>query len=385
MKIKIIKSIAVVLCAVIFMMVLKSCKKIGEEDNTTNQKTKEEIIADFKLKNPNVGAETITRINQKFSYSYYGDKKGIERMVGIKGNEKKSGLNNTSEFTHCSSGFCPDPLDSYQLYDPEQELYSMGRYYFCSTGTSDISFTWDISVPNTIVAANPLNSAQKSVGKVWLKSSTNVIITSNPAIIPTITLVGTDPNCAAHNIYRVVYTLKGVPQEEFSNNPGYKLVTQVLLFYGCNDYIQYYLSPVSTYATSSTYGGVDVDGSGSILGPCLRNDRCYTNGPSPTYATVIGGYTFCTYTPAYPTDLQRYEYRKKTSLTSDDWANQSGTIYWGDDPSTLTPTHDFSPYIGFLQLTNMTVGSGTWIVRYQNVMTTPCSPSAPWREEVYTF
>lgn len=72
-------------------------------------------------------------------------------------------------------------------------------------------------------------------------------------------------------------------------------------------------------------------------------------------------------------------------LTSDDWANQSGTIYWGDDPSTLTPTHDFSPYIGFLQLTNMTVGSGTWIVRYQNVMTTPCSPSAPWREEVYTF
>ncbi|MBS1758122.1 MAG: hypothetical protein JSU03_12685 [Bacteroidetes bacterium] len=389
MKIKILKLIAVSACAISFIFALKSCKKIDSKNNISNQKTKEEIIADFKAKNPNIGIETITQINEKFAYSYYADKNGVEHLIGKRDGTANSDIATTSGFTHCSSKFCPDPTDADgtgQIYDPEQQVNSMGRFYFCTRGTSDISFSWNISVPNTFVSANPLNSAQKSVGKIWLKTSANATIISNLAIIPSITLLGTDPNCSFHNIYRVDYTLANIPQSLFSNNPGYKFSTQVLIYFGCNDYMQYYLSPLSTYTNTSTYGGVEQGGNGSFLSPCQRTDICYTNGPSPTYATVIGGYTFCTYLPAYPTNLQRYEYRKKTSLTSNAWSSQSSNILWGRNPSTDSLIHDMSPYTGFLRLDSMTVGSGTWIVRYRNVTTpTDCSPESPWIEEVYTF
>lgn len=287
-------------------------------------------------------------------------------------------------FTHCSSNFCPDPTSG-DIYDPDQVVTSIGRAYYCTKGTSDITVSWSISVPNTFVAS--ISATQKSIGKIYIKTSSNVNILSNTAIIPSIVYVGVDPNCSVHNVYNVSYSFTDIPQTTFDQNPGYKIVTQVLLYYGCNNNISFYSSPAATYSSISTYGGVVTDGSGGILSACYRTDRCYTSIPSTSipYSQVFGGYTLCTYLPAYPTDKQRYEYRKKTSTTSNAWSAQTSVPEWALDPNTNVPTHDLSPYTGVLKMPDMITGSGTWIVRYQNVMNTPCSPDALWKEEVYTF
>lgn len=74
MKIQILKMTMAAICIVAFAMVLKSCKKVDQHGDTLTPKTKEQMIAEFKAQNPNLGVEFFNQVNQRFTYSYYEDK-----------------------------------------------------------------------------------------------------------------------------------------------------------------------------------------------------------------------------------------------------------------------------------------------------------------------
>lgn len=114
--------------------------------------------------------------------------------------------------------------------------------------------------------------------------------------------------------------------------------------------------------------------------PCNRIDKVYILTPqqgSNAPTVVNGNYSaICTHPSGFTyIDKHQLEYRKVTSNTSLKWEDQGntstvyGNVPLGQSTQSLTLEALGSMITSAGYLTNMTYGSGKWLVRYRNIHT----------------
>ena len=317
------------------------CKK-----TTKAEKQFDEVAAKaaIKAKIQAERSEQILIVDQKADFFTYTNKAGIEKKV----------YDNTSNLnTNCAGGVnCAN-------YDPgnnEIEVPSVPYIKYISrlnncasgsnTGKSDVTVIWEMSVPYDLVLQNPNNANQKSKGTIRFKNYNNgTIVSTFSNLIPTLTNLGVDPDCAVSVIYQFKIKVLNVDNANF--NQGIQIQSSFISYTNCSEFIN-----ITAPFTSSIW---NFDGS-TATQPCLRTDKVYMNpntGPNNCMSAAgVGNNYNCSfpYGYVYP-NFHVLEYKLNSSTT------------W----NTLSP---FGPY-DIVFINAMIPGTGLWNVRYKNRVTSP--------------
>ena len=287
---------------------------------------------------------------------------------------------------HAVNATAPNASDLYVV----AALDYIKWYYSCGVG-HDLSATWSISAPFDLSIQHPGNNSY-SFGNIRIKNSGgSVLITSGNLGNGNLTIenLGTDPNCTANDLFRVIYTWENVSDSYF---PGNLVEAQLTVYNDCsltNNTTTIGCTGATPYSTSSA----DVFSS-----PCDRTDQAWVNPytGSNNCATISGAYVICTPPSGFSaTDEHQIEYREMDNLLSFEWNDQTTTIYQGRIPGSGSPgtfINVLNSYSGVLELTNMITGD--WLVRYRNKNDPGCNWSgtelnlgatwnSPWHLEIW--
>lgn len=256
---------------------------------------------------------------------------------------------------------CENTDDPSELV-PEATLLSCTRSFNCGSAsqTSTLTVTWQLSLPYTILAENPLNSTLKSKGRIRFKTSAGSVFYSNTNITPiTITNLGLDPNCSEHTLFRVSYSISGIDNDFFDDD---NILENGMFFYHDCEIANY----VNTINYQSTYTW-NIPGPSSS--PCTRTDKVWITPGTGSGGTVqalgVGNTIGCTNPSSWISpDIQYMEY----------WNNI--------DPSTVY-TASIGP-LGIYTMTETTPSSGDWTIRYRNEMTSSPVCQGPWFYEYFS-
>lgn len=348
------------LLALFSVIILHSCKKNDTANNDlSGDEAKAKAIKAIQEKYGSISAPEMYAV-YKVANGFYINKNGDEVPIV----KQHSGI----QFVQACDKNCNTAADPSEL-DLVYTLSYVQRFFYCgSTTGSEVTATWDISVPYTVLPQNPYNAALKSKGRMRFKNSSGQILTSNTNLQPiSITSIGADPNCGSNFLYTVTYTWNGVADSYFSN--GNTLECSLFAYDDCDLTNNNYLT---SWIQAAVYPG-----SGTYALPCSRIDKVWVNPSigttSSQCATAGGAYVTC---PSYPsgftpTTSQQVEYRKRDNTTSFNWVDQSSTVYNGETSPGTTVSATVSSCCGVLSLRNMYQGQSTygWLVRYRNVYT----------------
>jgi hypothetical protein len=283
-------------------------------------------------------------------------------------------------------GTAPNASDLYVVATLEYIKW----YYSCGVG-HDLSATWTISAPYDLLLQHPGNSAY-SFGNIRIKTSGGSVLTTSGNLGSgnlTIENLGTDPNCNANDLFRVIYTWHDVSDTYF---PGNLAEAQLTVYNDCSltsNTTVIGWSGAPPYSTSSA----DV-----FTGPCDRTDQAWVNpysGPN-NCATIAGAYVVCA--PPFgfqDTDAHQIEYREIDNGLSFEWDQQTSTVFNGHVPASGTPgtyTNVLNAWTDVLELEEMKTGD--WMVRYRNRYNPGCNWSGsdlnlnvtwngPWHLEIW--
>lgn len=346
--------------AVVLISILHSCKKNDQtKDIPATDQSNASVIKALKEKYGNVSTPLVYPV-YKVADGFYVNANGEE--IPIK--NKRSGA---QLILGCDKD-CNTASDPSEL-DLVYTLSYVQRFFYCgSTTGSEVTATWDISVPYTVLGANPNNPSILSKGRMRFKNSSGSILISNTNLTPiSITANGADPNCGSNFLYTVTYTWSGVADSYFSN--GNTLECSLFAYNDCDLTGNNYLT---SWVQAAVYSG-----SGTYALPCSRIDKVWVNpstgSNSSQCATAAGAYVTC---PSYPSGFtpttdQQVEYRKRNNSSSFNWDDQSSTVYNGEISPGTTLSATVSACCGVLSLRNMYQGQSTygWLVRYRNVYT----------------
>jgi hypothetical protein len=342
------------------LVILNSCRKSdSDKKDPASKQAKADAVKAIQKKYGNISTPTVYPV-YKSADGFYVNANGEE--IPIK--KRLSGIQSTLSCNmDCNTASDPSDLDL--VYTLSHVL----RFFYCgSTTGSQITATWNISVPYTVLDAHPTNSTLKSKGRMRFKNSQGQILTSNTNLQPiSITANGADPNCGSNFLYTVTYTWSGVADSYFSN--GNTLECSLFAYNDCD-------LTGNNYLTSWVLAAV-YPGSGTYALPCSRIDKVWVNNStgsnSGQCATAGGAYLTC---PSYPsgftpTASQQVEYRKRDNASSFNWTDQTSTVYNGEVAPGTTVSPTVSACCGVLSLRNMYQGQSTtgWLVRYRNVYT----------------
>lgn len=351
------------LTAISFMAILNSCKRNKELlSEPSVEQVKAATIKALQDKYGNVSAPIVYPID-KIADGFYINKNGLEIPI-IKQHSGIQSVNSCS--FDCNTASDPSDLDLVYTLDYVQ------RFFYCgSTTGSEITATWQISVPYTIYPENQVNSTLKSKGRMRFKNSSGTILISNTNLQPiNITSNGADPYCSSNFLYTVTYKWSGVADSYFSS--GNTLECSLFAYNNCD-------LTGNNYLTSWVSAAVFPNGSGTYALPCSRIDKVWVNPSTGTSssqcATAAGAYITC---PSYPsgfttTTSQQVEYRIRDNSSSYRWTDQSpsSTVYNGTPVGTGSTSPIVSACCGVLNLDHIYQGASTygWLVRYRNVYT----------------
>jgi hypothetical protein len=232
------------------------------------------------------------------------------------------------------------------------------RNYECGSATlSSLTARWVISVPFTPLLADPNNPSNLSYGVISMYPFMGSPSTSGNLTDITLRNIGADPNCATNDLYEVSYEYKLADNLIFGDYASASLT----LYNDCS--LVGNVESAGPVVANPTPGAPSED---PFLDPCERVDKVWVNpGTGGSAAAALGSYSICSSFPSgfISTTYQQVEWRLMTS-GSTHWDDQSSTVY--TLPSGGSTPYLFSAYTGFQSLTNMTNGSGTWLVRYRN-------------------
>lgn len=351
-----------------------SCnKKDSTHTNKTAAQEKENAIKRIQQKYGSVAVPEVYAVN-KIADGFYVNPNGEEIPLRKKNTGTQSVLTCTFD---CNTATDPSDLDL---------TYTLGyiqRFFYCgSTMGSEVTATWFISVPYTVLLQNPYNPALKSKGRMRFLNSSGGLITSNTNLQPiTITANGPDPNCGTNFLYTVTYKWSSVADSYFSN--GNILECSLFAYNDCD-------LTANNYLTSWTKARV-FQGTGTYAQPCNRIDKVWYNvstGNTPSQCATAGGaYVTC---PAYPagftpTFYQQVQYRRRDNPNSYVWDDQASPIEIGETAGTNVPSETVSACCGVLFLRNIYQGQspGGWLIRYRNRHTGCDNINDPWTSGTY--
>ncbi len=341
--------------------ILNGCKKNDTSTNTelSTEQARANAVRAIQEKYGSVAAPTVYPV-YKVADGFYVNANGVEVPITKQHSGIQSILGCDKD---CNTASDPSELDL--VYN----LFYVQRFFYCgSTSGSEVTATWNISVPYTVLGQNPYNSTLKSKGRMRFKNSQGQILTSNTNLQPiTITANGTDPNCGSNFLYTVTYTWSGVADGYFSN--GNTLECSLFAYNNCD-------LTGNNYLTSWVLAAV-YPGSGTYALPCSRIDKVWVNpsmnNNSGQCAVAGGAYLTCSSYPNgfTPTISQQVEYRKRDNTSSFNWTDQTSTVYNGETGSGTNVSATVSACCGLLSLRNIYQGQSTtgWLVRYRNVYT----------------
>ena len=349
-------SVKIIFFILITISLFNACKK---DDSKQIECDSVAALKLFKEEVANKGATTIYPIHKTLEKVIYGDKFGNERTIYLNQSGSTNSFGPCDGLYNCTN--TPDPDDPGTLESPDINLTYGTRVKYCgnAANNSDVTVQYEMSVPYNILSANPNNSNQLSRGKIKFINTQNQTVASYTNITPvTITNLGNDPDCSNRTIFRYEFSLTNLSNGLFED--GNKMQSNFLYYTDCG---------IVNNVTGGYEDAIEYTYSGSVGAPCTRTDIIYISIPytSGAYSQALGvGNTIgCSfpYGWVYP-DAQQMEYWKTSS---------PGTVY----------TFSFGPF-GYYNLTQVTYGSGSWVFRYRNQMTSPAC-SGPWLYQYYTF
>jgi hypothetical protein len=360
MKKKLIKVLFVATSVILFSLILKSCKKIDDSVSNTNidKERKEAAIKAVIAQNGNVSKAIIFPMDKNADLLLYRDTNDI--MV------KFHSPNTTSNVLDCNSNCSntSNPNDLVQTYT----LRYIQRNYMCDGGSlnSDLVANWLISIPYVPLLADPNNSSNLSYGNISITGGGNTITSGNITDI-TIRDKGADGSCTGHNLYEITYKFQNIAHSYFNDA---LIEASINLYNDCsivgnNVQTGYVYGPLAPNQTTEQTENI----------PCERTDKVWISpGSGSNPATALGCYSICWYPSSNftPTTSHQIQWRQKNAT--------NGSNHWDDQGSAVnTPTGlTISPYTGYINLTGMYNGSGTWLVRYRNRASICNSTSALW-------
>ena len=367
-----IKFIGSIIAIAAFIMILKSCKKadIAPQDAAT---TRAAAINAIKAKYGDVSAGIVYNINKTATEYFYKDANG--QRVSLHG----AGGTNGPTPTPCTYDCSTAPNASWLF--PTYVLDYVERFYKCESSSlpgdqkSEVNVKWTVSVPFNIAPASV--GSTLSEGYVQFDDGTTITTFTAPYTQMTMTYIGPTPGCSTNNTYEVTYKVDNIPDSYFAS--GTTIAAAVDLANNC--YLVYNIVS-SGYVTGPTFSQ---DG----YLPCNRIDKVYTSSIPATVPAIWNGNAVGTCTQ--PTgwqyiDYHQLEYRPVTVPGNYNWDDQtSSTIRWGTPSGGGATVPNFSPF-DYVTLSNITTGSGWWLIRYRNVKTgscniingSPAAPGQPW-------
>ena len=358
---------------VAFMMIIKSCKKI-DNNGTVNAKeaqaSKAAAMKAFRDEYGNVTAGTIINVNKEADEYFYKDVSG--KMVNLYGNNTMSsgspaGINRPAPcMANCNT--TSNPADLRIIYT----LDYVQRFASCDNGDkSTVSVKWTVSVPFNLgytIGNNP----PLTYGNVQFKNSGGTVINTLQATNGqlTETLLGVDPSCPTWNyLWEVSYSFSNITNSNFTS--GNTIEASVSLENDC---------ALMGYVVLSGFVSAPAFSQNAYL-PCNRIDYVImgpTGGGNPPYwqASSMESVSLTCLFPSGWTyvDKHQIEYRQINNSSSNNWVDQTSSVYWGEPIGTSTPSPTIGTFgnAGVSNLINMVNPNNNWLVRYRNVKTGVC-------------
>jgi hypothetical protein len=368
-KITSLKLAVAVMAIACFTIVLKSCKKV--DNNTANPKdasaalaaAQKAIIAQY----GNVSGGVVIPVNKSADEYFYKDATG--KMASLYAINKGGDINRpTPCIADCNN--TTNPADLYINYNLDQAE----RFYLCESNgdKSNIIIKWTVNLP---FVPWPL------ISDIYLANTfCNIKFTSTSGTVVnyTATFTGANNNftikalgqtsCPYNSLYEVSCKVNNIPNAYFGST--WLLSSQLSLDVNC---------PLVGNVSASSFVNAPAFSQNGYL-PCNRIDKVYITTPqqgSGAPTVVTGNYAaICNHPSGFNyIDKHQLEYRKVTSSTSLKWEDQGntstvyGNVPLGQATQSLTLEALGSMITSAGYLTNMTNGSGKWLVRYRNIQT----------------
>ncbi len=360
---KTIRIITAIMVVATFMLLIKGCKKV---ENTSNSKdvelAKTALIKSIKEQYGDVSAGIVIPVNKQAEDYFYKDANG--KMVSLYGIPTgQQGITAPAPCkANCNS--TTNPADLRIIYT----LDYVQRFYICEVNStndkSTVSVKWTVSVPFNL--GYTIGFPVQTYGTVRFKNSSGTVINTLQANTGqlTETMVGADPACPTwNNLWTITYKFTQVANSNFAS--GNTIEAAVSLENDC--------SLVGNVVASGNISAPSFSQNANL--PCNRIDKVWANATTP--AIVIGNTAaVCTQPSGFNyVDFHQLEYRPVNSPTGSlKWEDQTSAsnVSWGlpFGSSILNPA--FAPSNG-ATLTNITSGSGLWLIRYRNVKTGTCN------------
>ncbi len=387
MKIAYIKSLQVIALNFLLLLVLNSCKKtLNQPEEILNADAERaKIIEAIRERYGNITAPIIMPVNKRAAAISYTDNNGVSHRIG----------SDIQTDATCGQYDCSTAPSASDLYVNYTLLYAKW-YYTCGTG-HDLTATWRISVPYTLLLQDP-NSSDYSFGNIRIRNGGTVLATSGDLGNGNLEIInlGTDPGCSSNTVYTVTYTWQNISETYFPGNA----VDASLTIY--NDCVKTNYINIVTWVNGPPYSTSFED---VFSHPCNRTDQAFVVIGGSPYAQIAGAYIICSPPSGFiGTTEHQVEYRPVTNPSSDLWNDQPNSgmtispIYFGIIPGTGTPgtpSQTMDACCDVLNLSNMTASSGKWIVRYRNIYgttycnfisgTPPVIWSGVWHEEMWNL
>lgn len=366
---KTIKTAAILSVLLIIITTFDACRKkdLNEQTISTSKKADNAAIERAKKAIQAKGelVSVVMPIDQKASDVYFsdGNNKRIDMVELV--NQMQASRISVCDYQYDVNG---DPIDD--MFPSNFDINSIGFIYDCSAGGGSpnnyrVTLEWGLAVHHSILAQNnygPGGGMLRSRYTLKIKNSSGVTIatySNNYLLFDDIHDLGDWSVDPTRTLYKINASIN-VPTSVFTNGVTYE--TTITLATDCS-----YTPQLTGVYTETSVNSLNTQ-------PCLRTDKVWVNpGTGPNgEMTGLGTFAICTPPFGYTVSANhQIQYRLKNQ-TNDSWESQTSTIYPGSSSYITIDTYGSS--IGYL--TNMTSGTGTWLVRYRN--DNSCSPSAPW-------
>ena len=365
-NIKLVWAITVVTGAI---FLFNSCKKTDHSvNNKEAEDTRARAIKGTIERYGRVTAPIIIPFHQEASFISYVDHNGNTIQFG-------GGSNRTDAI--CGQYTCATTQDPNDLY--VTAYIDHFKWFYTCGGGHDLTAVWKVSTPYTLLAQDPNNSNNYSYGNIRIKNSGGTVLVTSGNFGNgnlQITSQGTDPNCSANTLYLVTFKWDNVSDSYFPDN---YVEAQFTIYNNCT-ITNYNLVVGWTGGPPGVSSFYDI-----FTHPCDRTDQAFINPETGqnNCATIAGAYVLCTPPTGFtPIDLHQAEYRAVNNSSSNEWVDQTSTVYRGIVAATGLPATTLNPYTDVLYLLNMTPNTGKWLVRYRNIYSTTCvsfgAPPQTW-------
>lgn len=354
------------------MIIIKSCKKTdsGVKNNKAVETSKAAAIKAFRNEYGNVTAGIIINVDKAADEYFYKDATG--KMVNLYGSNTTStfspqGINGPAVCkANCNT--TSNPADLRIIYT----LDYVQRFASCdNTDKSTISVKWRVSVPfnlgYTIGNIPPL-----TYGNVQFKNASGTVINTLQVTNNQVSeiMTGADPSCPTwNNIWEITYAFSNITNSNFA--AGNTITAAISLENDC---------ALVGNVVASGYISAPSFSQNAYL-PCNRIDYVImgpTGGGNPPYWQAVSMESV-SFTCSFPNgwtyvDKHQIEYRQINNSSSNNWVDQTSSVYWGEPIGTSTPSPTIGTFgnAGVSNLVNMVNPNNNWLVRYRNVKTGVC-------------